>query len=471
MPIKSITSSPVLMTWLSYLVKFGNAIFLIPLVITHLPAEEVAVWFVFLLVIGFANLADSGFGPSLIRATSYYLAGEEKINFTQKYSEVQTKKKSINFNGIESLIETAHILYLALGLVSTGLIIFIGSSIVSNTIEMTNNTQQIWLAFYLLTMHSFFSVQTIKFTAFLQGIDKVAEIKKLETLYESLNIILSVIVLLLGKGILGLVIVNITIKVLFFFSSRNKTIRWFHFENRSYPTQMKFHKLFFKSIWPPTWRQGLMYYGSYLTTNGTGLIAAQLTNPNLITSFLLTQKVLFLIRQISQAPLYSNLPKIFQMMARKEINKLKKFSSSRISSGLLLQLSAIIFLFLFGDEILHLFAKETSIVSKPLLLIMSAGIMLELHHAFHAQIYMGSNKVPFLIPSIISGTLIIFFSWILAPIYNLWGLILTQFIVQLCLNNWYPVYMNLKLLNWKFKDYIFCLLASIKFSELKKTLM
>lgn len=471
MTFRSISSSPVIMTWISYLVKFGNAILLIPLVLIHLTAEEVAVWFVFLLVIGLANLADSGFGPSLIRATSYYFAGIEKITPTENFSEAELKKTSINFKGIESLIQTSHILYLMLGLISAGLLLSVGSMIVSNTIEMTKNAQQLWLAFYLLIIHSFFSIQTIKFTAFLQGIDKVAEVKKIETLYESYNILFCITALLIGYGILGLVVVNITTKILLFFASRKQVIQWFHRENKAFPTQMKFSGLFFKSIWPPTWRQGLMYYGSYLTTNGTALIAAQLTNPQLITSYLLTQKVLFFIRQISQAPLYSNLPKIFQMMARKELEELKKFCSARILSGLLLQLSAIILIFLFGNEILELFKKDISIISRPLLSIMSLGIMLELHHAFHAQIYMGSNKVPFLIPSILSGILIIFFSLISAPIYDLWGLILTQFIVQLCINNWYPVFMNLKLLDWRFKDYIFSIATSLRISVLKKSLI
>ena len=109
-----------------------------------------------------------------------------------------------------------------------------------------------------------------------------------------------------------------------------------------------------------------------------------------------------------------------------------------------MQLIALILLLSVGPEILDLLGAKTSLVPFPIILIMSISIMLELHHACHANIYLGTNHVPFLIPAIASGAAIVGISFGIVGSYGLIGIVLVQFFVQLSLNNWYPVYLNLQ---------------------------
>ncbi len=148
-----------------------------------------------------------------------------------------------------------------------------------------------------------------------------------------------------------------------------------------------------------------------MTNNGNSLIVSQLGDPKLISGFLLAQRLIFFIRQISQAPLYSNLPRIYQMLAKKDFKNLKLYSSIGIFRGLFIQIILLTLLILFGDQVLLLFNVNTNLVPFSVMLVMSITIMLELHHAFHAQIYMGSNHVPFLYPAILSGISILLFGY------------------------------------------------------------
>ena len=50
------------MTWISSLVKFGNALFVLPIILLQFSEAEVAVWLLFNLVISLSFVADSGFG-------------------------------------------------------------------------------------------------------------------------------------------------------------------------------------------------------------------------------------------------------------------------------------------------------------------------------------------------------------------------------------------------------------------------
>ena len=94
---------------------------------------------------------------------------------------------------------------------------------------------------------------------------------------------------------------------------------------------------------------------------------------------------------------------------------------------------------------------------------MSISITLELHHGFHAQIYMGSNHVPFLLPGLISGIIILGIGSYVISQYGLIALVLTQLLVQLSFNNWYPVYLNLKLLDWGLSDYFLTIFSKKNF--------
>ena len=85
---------------------------------------------------------------------------------------------------------------------------------------------------------------------------------------------------------------------------------------------------------------------------------------------------------------------------------------------------------------------------------MAFGLLLEMHHGIHANIYVSTNHIPFLWPGLISGILIIILSLAVMDSFGLLGIILVQFIVQLSFNNWFPVYLNLKLMNWGFIEYL-----------------
>ena len=455
---KKIVNSPTYMTWLSFFVKFGSALFVLPLILLNFTEAEIAVWFLFILILGMALVADSGFGPTIVRATSYYYSGIKELpRNIDEFKEQKGKKNAINFYGLTNLLNTFNIAYLFLGLLSVFILLIVGYFIVSNAINMTEKVETLTYAFYIIVLRSFLIIQFVKWSSFIQGIDRVADIKKTESFFEFFKIISMFIVLIFGYGIFELMLIELFFTVFVLLYARYYVVKWFRSHNKVYKLKFRFNKKVFDSIWPATWRFGSMQYGGFMTNNGTSIIVSQLNSPTLIASFLLTQKLIFFIRQISQAPLYANLPKVFQMMAKKDFNTLKFYCSRGIAIGLTMQFIALTLLLFFGTEILSFFNLKITLAPFTVLLIMSISIMLELHHAYHAQIYMGSNHVPFLLPGLVSGLAIVGLGFGVIDTYGLIGVVLVQFFVQLSLNNWYPVYLNLNLLNWRFRDYLKCL--------------
>lgn len=132
-------------------------------------------------------------------------------------------------------------------------------------------------------------------------------------------------------------------------------------------------------------------------------------------------------------------------MAKRDTSSFKSllFRSLKISLGLYI-LGAITIYFL-GNYILELIGANALLISESLLALMLFMYMLELHHVAHATIYTATNHIPFVLPALLSGIAIVVGGWLVIDDYGLWGIVLVQFIVQLSCNNWYPVWLNYKL--------------------------
>ena len=444
------------MTYLSYIVTFGSAVFVLPLVLLKFNAIEISIWFLFATIMRLAALADSGFGATLIRATSYFYSGAKKIpkNIEEFRKKEQKENSSINISGITTLVQTSNVFYLAISIFATIIVLAVGSFVVNNLISKSQNQDELWIAFYLLTVTVFIRMQSVKWNSFLQGFDKVALQKQIETIFGSIRAIAFLVILFLNMHILQLVIADLFITLAIFISTKVKVNSLFLKWNISNTEKYKYDKEIMTSIFPSAWRFGAIQWGGYFINYGSSLIVSQLPDPKIIASFLVTQRIIFFARQLAQVPIYAKLPTIFHMMSKHQFKKLKEFTTQAIRIGLTILIVILIGIGIFGDLLLDIISVQTRLVSTGVFAIMAISIVLEYHHAVHAQIYMGSNHIPFLFPSLISGALILSIGFGVVETYGLMGIVLTQFFVQLSINNWYPVYLNLRLLDWKFGDYL-----------------
>ena len=455
--IKRVLNQPVLMTWLSHFVQFGSAIFVLPLILIKFSTEEIAVWFLFNIIIGIAMLADSGFGPTTVRAVSYFFSGADRLpRDIVEFKNQKAKTGKPNYQKLYILLSTLGRVYALLSLLAVVLLATIGSFIVSNVVALAGNRTDLWMAFVVLILSSAVRMQSVRWTSFIQGIDQVALIRRFESLMGVVRICTYFILLTLGYKILVLVIVDLLLSIATLLYARYFVSNWFaRNAGKSMILTTGFDKEIFGSMWPATWRFGMIMLGAYLINYATSLLIAQLDDVALIASFLFTLKVLFMIRQVSQAPLYANLPRVMQMMAKHDFSNLKRYASISIFAVMSLLISSLLVVGFFGNTVLEFLNISTRFVSKEVFVILSIWLVLEVHHSAHAQLYMASNHIPFLVPAILSGVAIVGIGHTVMQSYGLLGLVLVQLLVQASCNNWYPVMLSLRLLQWPFKQYIF----------------
>ena len=436
--------------------RFGMGIVVLPVALNRLQGVELALWMLFSTLISLALLSDSGLSPTLLRAAAYFRNGvhELPLSFNSQYGEKRPSSGSgePNWGGIHTLIATTGRIY---GFIALGTLLILGiggSASVWNLMELSDHNSSFWLAFSVLVVWSCIQVQIARWYGILQGLGRVAQARRIDAVFTVLRIVFFSMVLWFGGGLLGYACVGLVIVVLNLFFMRRAVMA--SIPRREPGVMYTYDHQLFLRIWPATWRLGLINMGAFLIYYGSSLIIAQLRDPELIASFLFVIRVVLIMRQIANAPLVTYLPAVIGSLARSDILTYRALTARIVVMSISLFLLESVVLLLIGNRALELLGAETRLISTSLLLVFLFAYLMELHLSIHTALYISTNHVPFVLPALISGTLIVILGYLLLGSYGLWGIILVQIAVQSLCNYWYPVYLSLGVSNWSFGKYI-----------------
>lgn len=469
--LKNIRQNPVFATWLSLLCNAGRQIVVLPFILNRFDDIEVSIWFMFFVIQGMAVLANMGFGSSIVRAVSYFYSGAatlpDSLNGYEKHETV-ARDTVPNTDGLLALIGTSFHIYFFIGIIGFISICGIGTSVVWNLIEKSGHKSNYWAAFAVLVIASVVDIRAVLWNSFMQGFDQVAKFRFSQAILYLCNTAFFVIVILLNGGLLSLMLGNLIVSIVLYFYFKKCVYGKFEHLGVKERITKNFDKNLFNKIWPATWRFGAITWGGYLIIQANSIVVAQLENAKVIATFLFTQRLLFMIRNFSQAPIYAGLPQIFRFIAKKDFLSLRRYSGRAIFYSLFMLVTALIFVGLFTNPLLQLLKIDFRIIPFNIYVIMAVSLVLEMHHCIHTQIYIGTNHVPFLWPSLISGAAIISLGFTFVGEYGLLGLVIIQMLVQIAFNNWFSVYLSLRLSKWTFSRYIIDMLEYGAMPAVKK---
>ncbi|HYW95630.1 MAG TPA: hypothetical protein VE870_08590, partial [Bacteroidales bacterium] len=454
--IKKIFDSPTLMSWSSVFVRFGSALFVLPLILKIYSPVEQSFWFFINTIAGFAMLADSGFGATLVRAVSYFSAGAEKIPSTRKeYDEkLEIKNEEPNLEKLRDLLTTSLRIYTIL----TGFLILmlstVGILMVWNIMSLGHHRFDLWLAYAVIIPYCAVMISSVKWSSFMRGFGFISLEARFGVIQGSFQIIVFIILLSFGLKPVYLISYMMLQSLVRYFYLRWYVLRWFRNKGIFISNRRYFDKDIFRSLWGATWRLGGLSWGAYAISSGTSLVVSQLKDPLMMASFLFTMRIVGFIKGLARAPFYTNVPKIYSLAAKKDFKYLKVKSSEYIFLGMLVMIGGFGAIALFGNWGLSLIGIHTKFVPLTILLLIIITEFLDIHSSYHASIYTSTNHIPFLWPALISGALIIGLGFYVLPIYGILGLVLVKFLIQLSFNNWYSVSLSMKLLDWNFLRYL-----------------
>ena len=442
-------NSPTFTTWAGFFSKAIYGIVLLPIVSIKLSTEELSVWLLLNIFIGLQMLGDLGFGSTFSRAISHAYGGALKINIFKNSQEQVTINKSDksntpNWNLINKLYSTTTLLYFILSIVLIIIMGILGYFSLKIPIDSLLNESEGWYSFIIVLTGIFINFNGSKYRIFLQGINKVALIQRNQSILGILTVISSVIVVLLTNSLIALIFIQqigtvIAVIVFKYLSKKNypKSKPLLFYENK-----IDFELI--KSIFPIAWKSWLGVLMSYGVVQVSGIIVAQFGNSAQTASYLLSIKLIDLVKNFSNAPFYSQIPYMNQLFLLKDKKSLLTLAFERIKYSLLILTVSLGIIIIFGNDILTLLSSNVKLVNNDIFIILLLAAFVERYGALHIQLYSLSNNIIWHIANGVTGTLYLVITYCLI---NLGTELIFAFSIALLISyivfySWYASYKS-----------------------------
>jgi O-antigen/teichoic acid export membrane protein len=322
---------------------------------------------------------------------AYGAGGAKDIGVYTK-QEIETQG-SHNWELIGKVFSLMRHIYKRTTLLFLLLLITLGSWSLKKPISEIGGGSDAWLAWGVIVFVSCFKIYGDIFSNYLEGLNKIAIVRRWETLTSLGAIFTSILVLYYLKSLLWLVVANQSWVLINMFRDimlcRNLDDGRFKHLSKKQP----FDKVLFKKIWAPAWRSGISGLMSNGLNNITSLIYAQVGSSGSVAGYLLALRIINQIRDVSTAPFYSKIPLFAQLIAKNKVPELlKKAQRSMFLSNMIFIIGAITF-GLFARHILLLIHSRVTFIDQWLWLTLTIAYLIHRYGAMHIQLYSISNHI------------------------------------------------------------------------------
>ncbi|WP_316801208.1 O-unit flippase-like protein [Pedobacter frigidisoli] len=438
-----ISKVDVVWSYLAQMLNYGAGLLLLPIILHTLPTSHLAIWYIFLAINAAINLLDFGFQPNLMRNMSYVMAGAKRLS-SGTIDNFDTSP-TINWPLFWSLVYTAKKIYQLISVIVFVILITLGTyyiySVTSNLPDQSYLVE-CWVLYLSISVINFYYYY---FNPLLLGRGLVKEYNLVVIITKSTNLILSFVALQFGLGLMGIVLALFLSTIV----DRYFAGKYFYHElnnnkyNRSELTNL------FHVLWGNSWRLGIVTLGTFFILRANLFLVSKYLSLAEAASYGLSLQLVTTLVSFGTIFFTAHIPKINMDRLKSNNDQIKTVVGQSLLISWVLYIIGAAFLIFFGNIALSLIHSKTELIAQSNLIFLCIILFLEMNHSLFATLITTKNTVPFVKPAIISGVLVVLFSYISLQFLALgmFGVLSSQFIVQAAYNNWKWPYVSLKDLN------------------------
>lgn len=395
------------------------------------------------MIISFNFLFELGFGPTFIRAISYGLGGASSMND-------RSGDGNLNENFLKLVWQNTKVVYTFLTGCFLLILVIAGYFIVKKPISHLTVPSEGWTAWYITIFGAVISFFGNIYTVFLQGVNKIAQFRRIETLFSIFSILSCAIGIQFGLKFLGLVCLSqfwVVIGALrnYLLCKKNEI----YLKINSTFT-FKVDKQILVDLWHSSWRSAIGMFMSYGIINSSSLYFAQFDNVKEVSSYLFAMRILQILINISMAPFYTKIPQLAKLYAMNEKNEILRISKK----GMLLSHSTFVVMTIFigvsAPYLLTLIHSSIGFVDAKLWSLMMLAFFIERYGAMHMQLYSITNIILWHIANSITGVILLVSLLLTIPQLSFYAYPLSMIISYLGFYSWFAAKKSLRLLNISF---------------------
>ncbi len=427
--------------YLSQFLNIGAGIILIPIAIKYLSAEDMGLWYVFIALVGLAQLLEFGFQPTIARHTSYVYSGATQLC---AQGIPKCSNNGLNQQLLVDLIFASKKLYRYVAYIAAFILLVFGSVyIYSLEVEGFNN----YIAWFVFSTSSAINFYFSYFNGLLQGRGQQTVLNQIIAQSKVVLLLIAIPLLILDFGLQALAIATfismLVNRYLVYIQFYDKTRSETYFISNQEKSMDVYAVIFLSS-----WRLGLTSLGAFLIQRGNLFIVSSFLGLKVTGSYGLTMQLLGILSAVSSIMVTLNIPKMTILQATNNRIEIKRIFYTSLTIAVLMFILGSASLVIIGLPLINMLSKEVSLVGLGVLLLMLLFQLLEMIHSLCATYLTTLNYVPFVKAALVSGIFIVSIGLLLANYtsYGLVALVLSQGAIQLLFNNWYwplQVYKNL----------------------------
>ena len=417
--------------------KIGAGLLLLPFILQSMSEETVGVWTLFQTITYLVLLLDFGFRPSFARNISYIFTGVKTLK--KEGVAHASSDAEVDYGLLKGTLVAMRKFYRWISLAVFGLLITIGTVyfyfFVLN--QYSGDRQDALIAWILLIVINCYNLYTLYYDALLIGKGYITRCQQINILGQTIYILLAIGLIYAGWGLTAIVasqlistIIRRVLTYQVFFTKEMKA--------RLVNAKQQEPKAILSAITPNAVKIGLTQLGGFMVNKAAMIIAPMFIGLDLVARYGTTVMVMDVLAQCGAVFYQSYMPKLAQCRAEQDLKSLKRYYILCIGSLIAVFAVGGLLWVAFGNWALELIGSDTRFVGRTMLGVMLLICLLEHNHAISAGFIMADNKIPFFIPSLVSGAATILLLWIfLGPLgWGIWGLILAPGIAQLAYQNW-----------------------------------
>ena len=414
----------------------GAGVLLLPFILHKMPQETVGIWNIFQTITALVLLLDFGFRPTFARNISYIFSG---VKMLQRDGVLHTDADAtVDYGLLKGTLTAMRRFYRWMAIVVFAVLATAGTAYFYYILQKySGDHRDAMIAWVLLIAINCYNLYTFYYDALLTGKGYVTRAQQINMLGQTVYVGLAIGLIYAGLGLTAIVASQLVSTVI----RRVLTYRVFFtpaLTAQLTTAEAKEPKEILTAITPNAVKIGLTQLGGFLVNKSAILIGSVFLTLEQVGCYGITLLVMDILARCATVPYQSYMPKLAQCRAENDLNGLRRYYLICTGSLLLVYLLGGITWIFLGDWALGLIHSQTHFVPTLMLCAMLLISTLEQNHALSAGFIMADNKIPFFIPSLVSGAATVLLLWLfLSPLQmGIWGLILAPGIAQLAYQNW-----------------------------------
>ncbi len=434
--IENIGKKDVMWGYASTIFTIGAGVILLPFILYKLEASTVGLWNIFQTITSLIFLLDFGFRPSFARNISYIFSGVKQL---QKEGVANVEEDAQpDYGLLKGTLTAMRKFYMWMAVAVFVILSTAGTAYFYYILQKyTGDKQDALVAWILLITINCYNLYTLYYDALLTGKGYIRQTQQITILGQAVYLIVAICLLYAGFGLTAIVAAQLLSTVI----RRIITYRVFFTKEIKHQLSIATEQNpqdIISAIFPNAVKVGLTSLGAFLVNKSAVLIGSAFLPLAVVASYGISVQVLDILSRCGAVYYQSFVPKLAQYRAERDIPHLRKiYRYSTLSLIAIFLAGGLAFVYL-GDWALQIIRSDTHFLEPAMLAVMIVIHFLEQNHVVAAGFIMADNKIPFFIPSLVSGAATVVLLWVFLSVagWGVWGMILAPGIAQLAYQNW-----------------------------------